>query len=63
MTEKRAGGEGFEITCFFSTGTLPKSGIHSIMSKTGRRQAGEAKLLLRNKGLDRGEEGCFDLEI
>lgn len=34
---------------FFSSGPSPESGIHGIMSKTGRRQAGEAESLLSDR--------------
>lgn len=38
-----------KLLTFFSSGPLPVSGIHSIMSKTGQRQAGETKLLLSDR--------------
>lgn len=38
-----------KLLTFFSFGPLPRSGIHSVMSKAGQRQAGEAKLLLSDR--------------
>lgn len=59
-SEKAREGVSKSLTCF-SSGLLPGSGIHTIMSKTGQAQAGGAKSSLRGRDPP-GERSCFDLE-